>query len=49
MSTASEMGRIPAFWRRRCIQIGERASGWRPVTVRAVNRSQPIGSEILTG
>ncbi|CAM5504378.1 hypothetical protein SFUMM280S_11131 [Streptomyces fumanus] len=49
MSTASEIGHIPAFWRRRCIQIGERASGCRPVTVRAVKRSQPIGSEIWTG
>ncbi|KIX78157.1 hypothetical protein SF12_10255 [Streptomyces sp. MBRL 601] len=49
MSTASEIGRMPAFWRRRRSQIGERASGLRPLTVRAVKRSQPKGSATSTG
>ncbi|CAM5461455.1 hypothetical protein SFUMM280S_02267 [Streptomyces fumanus] len=40
---------MPTFWSRRCSQIGERASGLRPVTVRAVKRSQPRGSAIFTG
>ncbi len=49
MSTASETVRIPAFCSLRCIQIGERASGCRPVTVRAVKFPHPIGSETFTG
>ena len=49
MSTASETVRIPAFCSLRCIQIGERASGRSPVTVRAVKWPQPNGSETFTG
>ncbi len=49
MSTASEIGRMPAFCSLRCSQIGEVASGSTPVTVRAVKRSQPAGSAISTG
>ncbi len=40
---------MPTFCSRRWSQIGERASGRRPVTVRAVKRSQPNGSETWTG
>ncbi len=40
---------MPTFCSRRWSQIGERASALRPVTVRAVKRSQPVGSEIRTG
>ncbi len=44
-----EIGRMPTFCSRRWSQIGERASGLRPVTVRTVKRSQPMGSETFTG
>ncbi len=40
---------MPTFCSRRRSQIGERASGLSPVTVRAVKRSQPSGSVTWTG
>ena len=45
MSTASEIGRIPASWIRRAIHLGLGRSARTPVTVRATKIGQAAASE----
>ena len=49
MSTASEIGRMPAAVIRRTMKSGVGAAGSKPVTLRATKTGQPSASSTTTG